>query len=239
MRGAKELKALFINGGVSGRAASPSALSLETDITSARNAVDAVEQSVQKLEDDPDLNAGFGAVLNRDGDIELDAGIAEGTSGRFGGVVSVQVRHPIALAREVMEHSPHALLSASGAMKFARLHGLEGMGATTGRQSERWQRAASGSGFRFGDPENVDTVGAVALDESGRLAAGSSSGGIFGKFAGRVGDAAIFGAGFFANRWAAIVGTGIGEFFMEIAACRRAGELIAHARILSRLWRKL
>lgn len=221
------MRALFVHGGVSGRSSVSPHLDVTSNLQSWSVAVDAVEESVRRLEDHPQLNAGHGAVLNRAGEIELDAGIADGHSGRFGGVVSVSVRHPISLARHVMQDTPHVLMSGLGAMGLAGSFGLEGLDRTTEAQTNRWRSAvAKAEGFRFAAFEEVDTVGAVGLDEEGRLSAASSSGGLFGKLPGRVGDSAIYGAGFFANKWAAVTGTGVGEFFIEESACRRVAEMI-------------
>jgi len=194
---------------------------------SSGNAVDLVEAAVRRLEDDPNLNAGWGAVLDRDGRLELDAGIADGHSGRCAGVANVTVRHPISLARRVMEETPHALLTGGGAQAFAE--GMETLGSSTPEQQARWS-AASAAGeldlARFGSPEYVDTVGAIALDDSGALAAGSSTGGVFGKMPGRVGDAPIFGAGIYASAHVAVMGTGVGELFLATLASQRVGTMV-------------
>lgn len=193
-----------------------------------RSALDQVEGAIHVLEDHPDLNAGYGAVLNQAGDIELDAGIADGATGRMGGVANVRVRHPISLARRVMEETPHVLLTGPGAVEFGRTE--EQLGDTTPEQRRRWQLARDDGalGLRYyGDPARVDTVGAVALDEDGRLAAGSSTGGVFGKLPGRVGDAPIFGAGMYADEMVAVVGTGVGELFLAGLAAMRVARHVS------------
>jgi beta-aspartyl-peptidase (threonine type) len=216
---------VFVHGGVSGRPR-PELPWLGAAVPSddARSALDLVERAIHVLEDHPDLNAGYGAVLNQAGEMELDAGIADGATGRIGGVANVKVRHPISLARRVLEETPHVLLTGAGAVEFGRRQ--EQLRDTTVEQRRRWQHAleAGTLGLRyFGDPARVDTVGAVALDDSGRLAAGSSTGGVFGKLPGRVGDAPIFGAGMYADDTVAVVGTGIGELFLGgLAALRVA-----------------
>ena len=190
-------------------------------------ALDAVHAAVLLLEDDERLNAGWGAVLNRDGRLELDAGIADGSTGGIAGVAGVQVRHPISLARRVLETTPHVLVVGQGAMALAE--GLEPMEGSTPAQRARWEQARSDGSLdleRFGAPDQVDTVGAVALDERGDLAAATSTGGVFGKLPGRVGDAPIFGGGLYASRSAAVVGTGVGEIFLRTLASARAGRLI-------------
>jgi L-asparaginase / beta-aspartyl-peptidase len=221
-----EVIALYVHGGVSGRSRKPVALA-ETLPRGYATALDAVEAAVRALESHPDLNAGYGAVLNREGDIELDAGIADGEKGEWAGVLSVRVRHPISLARLVLKNTPHVLMSGEGAMSLAREAGAEVLDATTNFQSMRWKEAASGDGFRrFGDARDVDTVGAVALGSRGDLAAATSTGGLFGKLPGRVGDAPISGAGMYATSRVAVVGTGLGEVFLKVSACRRVGELV-------------
>lgn len=198
----------------------------EATTQTSGSALDATEAAVRVLEDHPRLNAGFGAVLNRAGEIELDAGIADGLTGRWAGVMSVTVRHPVALARRVLEETPHVLLSGPGAMRLASDAGMETLEATTEDQWLRWKRAEKAGFADFGAAEDVDTVGAVALDDEGALAAASSTGGLFGKLPGRVGDAPIHGAGVYATMAAAVVGTGLGEVFLRASACRIAGERI-------------
>ncbi|MGH2749056.1 MAG: isoaspartyl peptidase/L-asparaginase [Actinomycetota bacterium] len=215
---------MFVHGGVSGvaRAALPPLSHALADALGAATALDAVERAVMALEDDPELNAGYGSVLDRAGGLDLDAGIADGSTGRAAGVAHVTVRHPISLARKVLEETPHVLLTGSGAMEFAA--GMERIEDTTPAQRARWEEARSRGHLaldRYGKPEHVDTVGAVALDAGGRLAAGSSTGGVFGMMPGRVGDSPIFGAGMYASEVVAVVGTGVGELFLESLACFR------------------
>jgi beta-aspartyl-peptidase (threonine type) len=223
---------VFVHGGVSSKTSGTPALahSLAQSLQ-VTGAVDAAELAVRALEDDPELNAGFGAVLTSAGEIELDAGIADGATGSFGGVATVSVANPVSLARRVMDETPHVLLSGSGAMALAReMHKLE---ATTEQQTARWEQARRDGLLdpkHFASPETSDTVGAVTLSEDGSLAAASSSGGVFGKMPGRVGDACYFGAGVYASRRAAVVGTGIGEVFIETMAAARTGYLIENGR---------
>jgi beta-aspartyl-peptidase (threonine type) len=220
---------VLVHGGVSGiaRDAVPSLSGAVGRAAGARSALDAVELAVRELEDNPRLNAGCGAALNIDGIIELDAGIADGHEGRCGGVANVSVRHPISLARRVLENTPHVLISGVGAVALGA--DMERLDGPTEEQRRRWEaaRAEGRLGPRhYGAPDHVDTVGAVALDRDGRLAAGSSTGGVFGKLAGRVGDSPIFGAGYYASSEAAVVGTGVGELFIETLAAHRTGTLI-------------
>lgn len=218
---------LLVHGGVSGLAKTdPPDLSLALDV-SITDALDAVEQAVRLLEDNTELNAGLGSVLNRMGRLELDAGIADGATGKVGGVANVSVRHPVSLARRVLEETPHVLLTGSGAASFGAQ--VEGLDDSTEAQRERWQKAKDAGLLKldnYGAPEHVDTVGAVALGADGHLAAASSTGGVFGKMPGRVGDSPIFGAGLYASEFVAVVGTGVGELFLETLACMRVGLLV-------------
>lgn len=190
-------------------------------------ALDLVETSVAALEDEPGLNAGYGAVLDRDGNFELEAGIADGRTRRAAGVTNVRVRHPITLARRVLERTPHMLLTGDGARAFGA--DLEQLERTTDIRYEQWDAAKAAGELdldRYGAPDQVDTVGAVALDDGTQLAAGSSTGGVFGMLPGRVGDAPIFGAGLYASDAVAVVGTGVGELFLQTLACARVAMLV-------------
>ncbi|MDQ3767339.1 MAG: isoaspartyl peptidase/L-asparaginase [Actinomycetota bacterium] len=220
---------IYVHGGVSGREReeAPSLAGSRRAGLGAAGALDAVEASVRSLEDNPVLNAGLGSVLNRRGEIELDAGLADGTAGRFAGVAGVAVRHPISLARRVLEDTPHVLLVGEAAHEVGE--GLERLEGSTQEQHERWARAEASGELaldRYGASEHVDTVGAVVLDDAGHIAAGSSTGGVFGQMQGRVGDSPIFGAGIYASAEVAVVGTGVGELFLETLACYRAGALV-------------
>lgn len=193
------------------------------------NALDAAEEAVRSLEDHPELNAGYGAVLNRAGEVELDAAIVDGARGRWGGVANVRFRNPVSLARMVMERTPHVLLAGTGAQEAGVAFGLEEMNESSPEQHERWarERDAGRLGLEsYGRSEHVDTVGVVVLDEASRLCAASSTGGVLGKLPGRVGDSPILGAGTYASPGAAVVGTGVGELFLETLACLRAARLI-------------
>jgi beta-aspartyl-peptidase (threonine type) len=216
---------VYVHGGVSSRARTevPSLAHVFNEVKPATGALDAVEVAVRALEDDVRLNAGLGSVLTTAGRIELDASIADGAGGRFAGVLGIAVRHPISLARRVLEQTPHVLMAGEGAMALGP--DLERLDDTTAEQWDRWRRARS-TGARGGGSGQGDTVGAVALDADGRLAAGSSTGGVFGKLPGRVGDSPIFGAGTYVCPGAAVVGTGIGELFLETLAALRCGDLI-------------
>jgi len=193
--------------------------------------LDAVTRAVMALEDEPLFNAGRGAVYTLDGHHELDASIMEGTTLRAGAVCAVRhVRNPVALARAVMEHSPYVLLAAEGAEEFALERGFEPVPQsyfdTEARleQLERLRRAGPG---RL-ELSQLGTVGAVALDARGRLAAATSTGGITGKRFRRVGDSPLIGAGTYADdRAAAVSCTGHGECFIRAAA---AHDVVARMR---------
>ncbi|HWG28979.1 MAG TPA: isoaspartyl peptidase/L-asparaginase [Steroidobacteraceae bacterium] len=184
--------------------------------------LDAVTTAVRILENDPLFNAGRGAALTRDGAAELDAAVMEGSTQRAGAVASVRhVRNPVDLARRVMEKSRHVLLVGAGAEEFALEEGLELVPNSYFRTAERLQQLESEQrGERVSDliPSH-GTVGAVALDGKGDLAAATSTGGMTNKRQGRVGDSPIIGAGTYAkNGVCAVSATGHGEFFIRAVA---------------------
>lgn len=195
------------------------------------SSLDAVETSVRILEDSPLFNAGKGAVFNHEGAHELDASIMDGATLRAGAVAGVRrVKNPVVLARKVMERSPHVLLVARGAEAFAREQGVELVLPSYFDTEERWRdlqkarvrereesRDAPPSG-REAPSEKRGTVGAVALDRCGHLAAATSTGGMTNKRWGRVGDSPIIGAGTYADDSAcAVSATGWGEYFIRAA----------------------
>lgn len=185
------------------------------------SALDAVETAVRALEDDEHFNAGRGAVFTRDGTHELDAAIVDGRTlacGSIGG--AKQPKNPVSVARAVMERTEHILLVGEGADAFARETGapLEEPGYfSTARRREQWQKLQPGVISRSEDDEGAKgTVGAVALDSQGNMAAATSTGGLTNKRAGRVGDTGVIGAGTYAcNRTCAVSTTGHGEQFMR------------------------
>ena len=172
-------------------------------------ALEAVIAAVRHMEDEPYLNAGVGACLNSEGEVELDAGVMEGSDLRAGAVGAVKdVRHPVELARAILEDGRHVLLVAQGASRFAREHGVETCAPAT-FLTERQQRNFRGEG--------QDTVGAVAVDARGHSAVAVSTGGVTFKLPGRLGDSPLPGAGFYADDSAgAVCGTGQGEGFMRL-----------------------
>ena len=184
------------------------------------SAVDAVEAAVKILEDDPHFNAGRGAVFTWEGRNELDSAIMDGRTRAAGSVAgSTTTRHPVSLARAVMEAGPHVMLSGAGADQFAREHGLEQVDnsyfATPERRRQLEVLKSQQSNW-FDVDLKYGTVGAVAMDVNGNVAAATSTGGLTGKRWGRIGDSPIIGAGTYAdNRACAVSATGAGEFFIR------------------------
>jgi isoaspartyl peptidase/L-asparaginase-like protein (Ntn-hydrolase superfamily) len=218
--------------------------------------VDAVVAAVVALEDCPLFNAGRGAVFNAAAEHELDAAVMDGATLRAGAVAGVRrTRNPIVLARAVMEKTPHVLLAGAGADRFAREAGLEMVApdyyATPARLAalERVQRKARETAARaVSDADRHGTVGAVALDSDGNLAAATSTGGQTNKRVGRVGDSPVIGAGTYAdNHTCAASATGDGDYFIravlahDVAARMRYGgeSLAAAARAALAVVRKL
>lgn len=175
--------------------------------------LDAVAAAVVVLEDSPLFNAGRGSSLNSDGEIEMDASIMDGATLHAGAVAAVRrIRNPILAARAVMEKTRHVLLAGSGAERFARKQGLQ-MASISYFRTARQNAALKTNLTNY-----HGTVGAVALDVHGNLAAATSTGGYTGKLPGRVGDSPLIGAGTYAdNRACAVSATGLGEAFIRAA----------------------
>ncbi|HET7705029.1 MAG TPA: isoaspartyl peptidase/L-asparaginase [Thermoanaerobaculia bacterium] len=178
------------------------------------SSLDAVEAAIRVLEDNPLFNAGKGAVFTHDGRNELDASIMDGKTRAAGAIAGVTIiRNPITAARAVMERSEHVMMVGKGAELFATRMGLEIVDPSYFWTEHRWkalQRELTKDDKKFG------TVGAVAVDKAGNLAAGTSTGGMTNKQYGRVGDAPIIGAGTFAdNESVAVSATGHGEYFIR------------------------
>ena len=200
-------------------------------------ALDAVEAAVRVLEDHPRFNAGRGSVLTSAGTIEMDASIMEGTRLRAGAVAAVSgLKHPVSVARRVLEDSPHVLLVAEGAKRFARAHGEEVVRTPSllvGRELERFRRIRAGRRDlvtkEFSPKARPHgTVGAVARDRRGRVAAATSTGGTQDKAAGRVGDTPIVGAGTYADdRLGAASCTGWGEAILRVVLAKAAVDALA------------
>lgn len=188
------------------------------------SAVDAVIESIRILEDSPLFNAGKGSVFTHDGKQEMDAAIMDGKRLKAGGVAAVpNVRNPIVLAHTVMKKSKHVLISGEQALQFARSHGLEiepDEYFFTEFRHKQWQKAVASDIVTLDhdvkDDKKYGTVGAVALDKKGNLAAGTSTGGMVNKKYGRIGDSPLMGMGTYANNQScAISCTGHGEFFIR------------------------
>ncbi|MCO4862311.1 isoaspartyl peptidase/L-asparaginase [Cupriavidus sp. WGlv3] len=203
------------------------------------SALDAVTEAVRLLEECPLFNAGKGAVLTHAGTYELDAAVMDGTTLDAGAVACVtRLRNPVLAARAVLEHSEHVLFAGAGAEAFAQAQGLELVAPDyyfTQARHEQWQRARGNAGMALLDhdaaalaaqakaepidPDNkFGTVGAVACDGSGNLAAATSTGGVTNKQVGRVGDTPVIGAGCYADDVAAVSATGTGEMFIRTVA---------------------
>ncbi len=205
-------------------------------LTAGGTALDAVEAAIRLLEDDPTFDAGRGSFLNAAGEIELDASLMDGTTFRVGAVAAVQnIRHPITLARLVLERSEHVLLAGSGAARFAREHGLEPCrpeDLLVGRELDRWRELQARPDFSTPQAFRVvpstslperpgDTVGAVALDRHGTIVAGTSTGGTPKKMPGRVGDSPLIGAGTYADSAVGGVScTGWGESIIKVVLAK-------------------
>lgn len=206
------------------------------------SSMEAVIAAVVSMEDNPMFNSGKGAVFTNKGMHELDAAVMDGSSMTCGAVAGVKtVKNPVLLAKAVMLHSEHVLLSGEGADEFARLNGIETVPQEyyyNQKRYEQWQKAlqsekvslAQGSHF---DQDKMGTVGAVALDSKGNLAAATSTGGLTNKHYGRIGDSPIIGAGTYANNLTcAISCTGKGEDFIRSTAAHTVHSLMLYKEML-------
>jgi L-asparaginase / beta-aspartyl-peptidase len=217
------------------------------------SSMDAVEAAIRILEDDPNFNAGRGAVFAADGTNQLDAAIMDGATLKAGAVADVtRTRHPISLARAVMEKSPHVFLVGPGADQFSKQTGLEQADPSFFFTERRWQaliKQLQKEGLRIPprpagappappqpiaeleppDVHKYGTVGVVALDRQGNVAAGTSTGGTQAKRWGRVGDSPIIGAGTYAsNQSCAVSATGTGEYFIRLTVARTVCALVQY-----------
>ncbi len=220
------------------------------------SSLDAVEAAVETLEDDPLFNAGRGSAFAADGTNEMDSSLMDGSTLAAGSVASVHVtRHPVALARAVMEKTPYVMMVGPGADAFSRSAGLEQQPPSFFFTEMRWQEflgvmrasgrpapprpagapAAPTGGLASTGPHifshRYGTVGAVARDEHGHLAAATSTGGMQGKLPGRVGDSPIIGAGTYASdHGCAVSGTGVGEYFIRLTLAREVCTLVQEGK---------
>lgn len=192
-------------------------------------AVDAVVAAARMLEEDPCFNAGRGSVLTEHGEVELDAAIMEGRGRHAGAVTGIKTtRAPISLARQLMDHGPHVFLSGEAADRFAAAAGLEQVSndffILPERRRQLEEALAAGTAA---DPIKYGTIGAVAVDLDGKVAAATSTGGITAKRWGRVGDSPLIGAGTYADhRSAAVSATGSGEYFIRAVAAHQLAERV-------------
>jgi isoaspartyl peptidase/L-asparaginase-like protein (Ntn-hydrolase superfamily) len=204
-------------------------------LTAGAGALGAVQAAVSRLEDAPMFNAGRGSVLTSDATVEMDAAIMCGRTGAAGAVAAVTtVRHPVALARAVMEATDDVMLVGAGAEALAEQRELERMDAgwfVTERQLERLRRSEAGRAHEDPGDTPIGTVGAVVLDRDGFLAAATSTGGRRGQRPGRVGDSPIVGAGVFADSTAAVSATGNGEAMVRTCGAHEVSALMRHARL--------
>lgn len=213
-------------------------------LLSGGTSLEAVESAVRSLEDDPTFDAGRGSFLNAAGEVEMDAMIMDGKDLRFGSVAAVgHVRHPVTLARHVMQDTRHCMLTGEGAVAFARSIGMELVPTSdllTEREIARWDSLQKEGGYDqravfapMNPKRPMGTVGAVAIDDEGNISAATSTGGTPGKMAGRVGDSPLVGCGAYAdNETAGVSVTGYGESIMKVTLARRVcGNMEAGLRV--------
>ena len=206
------------------------------------SSLDATEAAVRVLEDDPHFNAGRGSVFTDAGTNEMDAAIMDGKTLRAGAVASLKhIKSPVSLARLVMEKSPHVMMVGDGAEAFAKENGIKFVDQKYFFTQERWdalqkikeaEKSPGGTGekkFIITDQDRHGTVGAVALDQNGNLAAATSTGGTTNKRAGRVGDSPIIGGGTYANNaTCAVSATGDGEYFIRATVAHDVSALMEY-----------
>jgi L-asparaginase / beta-aspartyl-peptidase len=205
-------------------------------LTRGGSALDAVEEAVVIMEDDDTFDAGRGSFLNRDGKVQLDAFIMEGSTLRGGGVGCVErIRNPIRAARKILSESPHVYFVAEGAENFAAEHGIalcDNRDLVIPREIERLRafqaKAAEEAPDLFAPTISHDTVGAIALDRDANIAAATSTGGTLNKAPGRLGDSSLIGCGCYAdNETAAASLTGWGEPIMKLVLAKWAADRVA------------
>jgi beta-aspartyl-peptidase (threonine type) len=187
--------------------------------------IDAVEAAIRVMEDNPLFNAGKGSVYTYEGRVSMDASIMDGQGSKAGAVAGVEdVRHPISLARMVMDSSEYVFLSGRGASEFARKYQLETADSAYFFTPGRWEEHQ-----RKLKESKLGTVGCVALDQEGNLAAGTSTGGLTNKRWGRIGDTPVIGAGTYAsNKSCAVSCTGIGEYFIRFVVAHSIADMVEY-----------
>ena len=205
-------------------------------LRSGGTAIDAVEQAIRTMENDPTFDAGYGSHLNLIGRVELDASIMSGKTLRCGAVAAVQrIRNPISLARKILAESEHILFVGEGAERFAKEHGCElckPEELITKREFDRWESLKLRKNFKtkeaFSKPKRPsDTVGAVALDRDGNVCAGTSTGGTMNKYPGRIGDSPLIGCGTYAdNETGGVSTTGWGEAMIKVVMAKTVIDLM-------------
>ncbi|MBN1564944.1 MAG: isoaspartyl peptidase/L-asparaginase [Anaerolineae bacterium] len=206
-------------------------------------ALDAVEKAISMMENDPTFDAGVGSVLNRTGSIEMDAIIMDGKTLAIGAVAAVRgITNPVQLARHIMQDTDHSLLVGEGARRFAELRGMRLCAEaelTVEREIIRFKRLQQKPDYHLLDefaptpiePDPQGTVGAVAIDAAGNIAASTSTGGAAYKLPGRVGDSPLVGSGAYAdNTTGGASATGHGESIMRVVLCKTATDAIAHGK---------
>jgi beta-aspartyl-peptidase (threonine type) len=207
-----------------------------TVLKSKGSALDSVQAAVMALEDDPLFNAGKGSVFTSEGKCEMDAAIMEGATGRAGAVAGITgVKNPVALARLVMEKTGHVLLTGRGAEEFAKKNNVRFENEEyffTELRKKQWEQVKNTSGTLLDHSGTGDkkfgTVGAVAIDVNGNLAAATSTGGMTNKTCGRIGDTPLIGAGTFADKTVAVSCTGHGEFFIRQVVAHEVSALMRY-----------
>jgi beta-aspartyl-peptidase (threonine type) len=196
-------------------------------LASGGSSMDAVEKVINMLEDCPLFNAGKGACYNYNGKVSLDASIMDGSNLKAGAVAGVgDIKNPISAARKVLTSSPYVMLSGSGASEFAKLQGLKIEDTSYFYTERQWKAHLAGL-----PAKKLGTVGCVALDKNGNLAAGTSTGGMMNKKWGRIGDSPVIGAGTYANnKTCAVSCTGTGEFFIRLSVARDMSAMVEYKK---------
>lgn len=204
-------------------------------LSNGGHALDAIEAAVMVLEDDPVFDAGYGSHLNLDGEVECDAIVMDAATLRAGSAAGLRhVRNPVRVARAILEHSPHMMLISEGAERFAVEHDItlcDSEALVSPAEREAWERCREDShAAEHHRGHEQGTVGAVALDEQGRLFAATSTGGTCCKLPGRVGDSPLIGCGCYADReTGAVSSTGYGEAIMKVVMAKTACDFLRPA----------